>query len=78
MRINKLRKFTLVALNVFPDAISIFVLALVLELLYRLAVWFGWLAGGMESLLFYGLVSASVLLAVIKLPAAWRLWNGLS
>jgi hypothetical protein len=75
MQLSPYKKWSIVVLNVFPEAISIFVLAVVFELLYRLSVRFGWLSGGMELLLFCGLTLTSAILVVVRLPKARRLWR---
>ena len=63
----------LVLLNVFTESVALLVLAVVLELLYRIAVFFGLVESGLEYFLLAGLSAMAVVLAIVRAPYAYRL-----
>jgi hypothetical protein len=74
VRRGRLHRIMLVALNIYPDAIAILILAGILETVYRLGVWLCWIGRGAEFLSLFGLSVASLCIVVARLPRALRMW----
>jgi hypothetical protein len=74
VRRGRFHRILLVALNIYPDAIAILILAGLLEAFYRLGVWLCWIGKGAEFITLFGLAGASLFIVVTRLPRALRMW----
>ena len=66
------------ALNVYTDAIAIAIFAFVGEALYRAAVFFHLVAGGLEFFILISLLVTAALFIPFRIKEAIRLFRGLS
>ncbi|RMH94970.1 hypothetical protein EBB59_01420 [Lysobacter pythonis] len=67
------KMWLLIVINVFPDAIAIGIVGVVMEIIYRVLSCLGLLEGGLELLPLSGCLGVAFVIFLLRFPAAIKI-----